>query len=132
MVPLPGGGWHAVVPLRCVPSANTTTREHWRARARRVDEIATVLGMLRLADGRGIPPLPRARLRLALHFRDRRRRDPQNYLGGAKQLVDALVRIGVLVDDDAEHLACDEPVLRVDRAAPRAEAEVLPWTDGAE
>lgn len=42
-------------------------------------------------------PLKRAVVRIVYHFRDNRRRDPDNYSG--KMLLDGLVRAGILADD---------------------------------
>lgn len=58
---------------------------------------------------RPVPPLPleRARVTLLYHFRDRRRRDPDNYSG--KMLLDGLVAAGILRDDS---FRCVELVLR--------------------
>ena len=130
------GGWRITLPLEAVPSANATTREHWAVRKRRVDEIASALIWMRsyhakrkyvLATTASAPEFDRARAVLTLYFRDSRRRDPQNYLGGAKPLFDALQRSGWLADDDAAHLTVAEPVLRVDRELPRVEIELAPW-----
>ena len=45
------------------------------------------------------PPYPIARAKVTLHyyFKDRRRRDPDNYSG--KFILDGLVKAGILVDD---------------------------------
>ena len=141
------GGWRITLPLEAVPSANATTREHWAVRKRRVDELAGHLLWARLFHR--VPALhvrphivrtgdslgrynerfvfEYSRATLTLYFRDIRRRDPQNYLGGAKPLFDALQRAGWLADDDAEHLTCAEPVLLVDRERPRVEVTLEPW-----
>ena len=45
------------------------------------------------------PPYPIARARVTLHyyFKDKRRRDPDNYSG--KFILDGLVKAGILIDD---------------------------------
>ena len=126
------GGWRLRVPLDSIPSANTTTREHWASRKRRVDTLTSELLWMRAYSVRRgtahqYPIFDRASATLALYFRDARRRDPQNYLGGAKALFDALQRSGWLADDDAEHLTVAEPVLLVDRENPRVEVTLEPW-----
>ena len=126
-------GWRITLPLESVPSANRTTREHWRARKRRVDGLTGDLIFLRSyvggRDPAARPYFERATLRLTLYFTTTHRRDPGNYGqgAGAKSLVDALVHAGWLHDDDAEHLTCAEPVLCVDRERPRVEVELMPW-----
>ena len=146
---LPDGGWRITLPLAAVPSANLTTREHWSARNRRVSALATdLLWLLHYADAPRLHTVERhsrvgnvvmarqeavvfdrARLALTLYFPRRARRDPGNFGqgGGAKGLVDALVRAGWLADDDAAHLTCDEPRIAVDRERPRVEIELHPW-----
>ena len=127
------GGRRITLPLEAVPSANATTREHWAVRKRRVDELTndligvrwTAIAFQHMTNL--TPVFTRARATLTLYFRDSRRRDPQNYLGGAKPLFDALQRSGWLADDDADHLTCAEPVLCVDRERPRVEIELEPW-----
>lgn len=42
-------------------------------------------------------PLPRAAVTLEYHFRDKRRRDPDNYSG--KMILDGLTAAGIIADD---------------------------------
>lgn len=42
-------------------------------------------------------PLPRATVTLLYHFKDKRRRDPDNYSG--KFILDGLTRAGIITDD---------------------------------
>lgn len=44
-------------------------------------------------------PLEKARVTLTFRFPDSRRRDPDNYIGGSKPLMDGLVRAGIIKDD---------------------------------
>lgn len=44
-------------------------------------------------------PIEKAVVTLIFHFTTRQRHDPDNYVGGAKPLMDGLVRAGVIVDD---------------------------------
>lgn len=52
-------------------------------------------------------PIEHCRLTLLYHFKDRRRRDPDNFSG--KMLLDGLVSAGILVDDSFQ---CIDLVLR--------------------
>ena len=52
-------------------------------------------------------PLERSRVTLLYHFRDRRRRDPDNYSG--KMLLDGMTSAGILRDDS---FRCIDLVLR--------------------
>ena len=137
------GGWRITLPLESVPSANITTREHWRMRMRRVNTLADhaywISAYYGVARPNKRPPgskqhitacvFHRARLSLCLYFPRKSRRDPGNYGpgAGAKSLVDALVKSGWLADDDSEHLTSTEPVLLVDRIDPRVVIELEPW-----
>ena len=66
-------------------------------------------------------PLPRARVTLTYYFKDRRRRDPDNYSG--KMLLDGLTVAGIIQDDSFTNI---ELVLRsgLDRDNPHVEIEV--------
>lgn len=65
------------------------------------------------------PPTPfrRAIVTLIYHFRDRRRRDPDNYSG--KFIMDPLVELGFLVDDSFDHIELRHRQGEVDRKNPR-------------
>lgn len=81
--------------------------------------IKAALGRSRV--GRPEKPLERATVHITYFFKDRRRRDPDNYSG--KMLLDPLVREGILKDDSFEVVT-----LRlsgaVDRDDPRCEIEI--------
>ena len=66
-------------------------------------------------------PLERAIVNITYYFKDRRRRDPDNYSG--KMLLDPLVREGILIDDsfDVVTLVLDG---KVDKENPRTEIEI--------
>lgn len=56
---------------------------------------------VRAAGWRG-EPLPRALVRITYHFKDRRRRDPDNYSG--KFILDGLKAAGVIEDDSFQNV----------------------------
>jgi len=118
--PLPGGGF--VLTLRDLPpSLNDWQRWHW---TRRREEMMRLAGVVRaLAMSSRLPHLGAAEARVRSYFPDRRRRDPTNYAHW-KPLWDALVRAGVLDDDDAAHLRVVAFDLLVDPERPRSEVEV--------
>ena len=66
-------------------------------------------------------PLQRAIVSITYYFKDKRRRDPDNYSG--KMLLDPLVREGILIDDsfDVVTLVLDG---KVDRQNPRTEIDI--------
>lgn len=83
---------------------------HWMIRA----------ALTRTAD-KPKAPIKRATVTLRYFFKDRRRRDPDNYSG--KFILDALVREGVLVDDSFENIRL-VLIAEVDRKNPRTEIYV--------
>lgn len=54
-------------------------------------------------------PIDRAIVTLTFHFKTKARHDPDNYIGGAKPLMDGLVRSGIIKDDS---FSCIELVAR--------------------
>lgn len=66
-------------------------------------------------------PLERAIVNITYYFKDKRRRDPDNYSG--KMLLDPLVKEGILIDDsfDVVTLVLDG---KVDKQNPRTEIEI--------
>lgn len=66
-------------------------------------------------------PIEKAVVNIAYYFKDKRRRDPDNYSG--KMLLDPLVREGVLVDDSFDNITL---VLSAshDKNEPRTEIEI--------
>ena len=66
-------------------------------------------------------PIEKAIINITYYFKDKRRRDPDNYSG--KMLLDPLVREGVLIDDSFEVVTL---VLQAshDKYEPRTEIEI--------
>jgi hypothetical protein len=96
MLTLPG-----MLPL----SMNERERAHYRTRMKELDDIE--LEFARQATGLRIPPADGKRaVRVTIHKSKRSRRtdDPANRDSRAKSILDALVRTGLLVDDDDRHL----------------------------
>lgn len=63
-------------------------------------------------------PFNRAFVEIVYYFKDRRRRDPDNYSG--KMILDPLVREGILADDSFWHITL-KLMARVDKENPRTE-----------
>ena len=66
-------------------------------------------------------PLERAIVNITYYFKDKRRRDPDNYSG--KMLLDPLVREGILIDDSFDVVTL-VLVGNVDKQNPRTEIEI--------
>ena len=89
----------------------------WRKNMRLHEEWARGVGW----EWKRLPQDVRGRWRavpavvwVTLTFREKRRRDPHNYVGTVvKALVDGLVRVGVWPDDTPEWVTVAEPVLRI-------------------
>ncbi len=105
------------------PSLNVWARKHWRIRHQQIDVITE--GLKLLAIKKQIPCIERAEVRLTYFFRDKRRRDPDNYVG--KFILDGLRKAGIIAEDNAEVLKLPQPVFRVDRANPRTEINIVEW-----
>jgi hypothetical protein len=55
---------------------------------------------------------------LELPVRDRRRRDPHNYVLTMKAVIDGITDAGAWPDDNSDHVYTREPVLVLDKTAP--------------
>jgi Holliday junction resolvase RusA-like endonuclease len=97
--------WTLTLDGRLPASMNERERtSHW-IRRRELEEITTELGWQ--VRQQKIPAATGRRfVRVTLHksLRSRRRDDPANRDSRAKSILDALVKLGVLVDDDDTHL----------------------------
>jgi len=123
-----------VVEGNPAPSLNALLRFHWAQRSKVKKQAsegwmqAAVVHAVKancyiaelLAHGE-----PR-KIDIKLYFKTRRRRDPDNYL---KVLLDALVRAGILADDNQE--MCQTTIeLLVDKERPRSEVTISEWEGG--
>jgi Holliday junction resolvase RusA-like endonuclease len=90
-------------PAECSPNS----RVHWSVRKIAADTFEAEVGVLatqiRNKDPR-LFPYEKATVSLKLVVVDRRRRDLDNFWARFKSGMDALVRAGILADDDMEHL----------------------------
>ena len=66
-------------------------------------------------------PHDKSEIHITYYFKDRRRRDPDNYSG--KMLLDPLVKEGIIVDDSFNHIELRLSA-SVDRENPRTEIEI--------
>lgn len=107
------------------PSLNEWSRQHWRARWDRVKQYTSVFIALRGAYR--LPTFERARVQMVYYFRDRRRRDPDNYT--PKAILDGLRHAGIIAEDHAGVLQLPQPRFEVDKAVPRTEIYIGPWIE---
>ena len=114
---IPGGVWIQIpFPL---PSMNEWTK--WDKRYKLAPykrELVDAVYKLKLVLG--LPKFHFATIQAVYYFKDSRRRDSaDNY--GPKLLNDALVRGGILVDDNDDLVNNPKPELKVDKVMPRSE-----------
>lgn len=89
-----------LVVSREVPSQNRRDRWHWRQR----HQDTQIWEILLRAAVRQLPPRPIGKMRVHIaSLRASLIHDDANLRGGAKGLVDALVRLGFLRDDSDEY-----------------------------
>ena len=103
------------------PSLNVWSRQHWSKRHREIRDLTE--HMMFLAMCKRVRMFRQAEVRVTYYFRDRRKRDPDNYT--PKGILDALRHAGILADDDAESISLPQPEFRVDSKMPRTEIVIL-------
>lgn len=79
-----------------IPSQNVTARRHWRANHRDVAQVAQMTRLVAWAVCNAQGP----RSVVVTSYRKQRITDEANLIGGAKSLIDGLVKAGALVDDN--------------------------------
>lgn len=114
------------LPLSLQPSLNEWRRWHWSKRHEHQVMTAQAVQIALYATRWRPPPMDRARVTYRYYWPTARRRDPDNAM--PKFLSDALVRCGVLVDDDFAHITLAIEQGGVDKQTPRIEVliEELP------
>jgi len=110
------------------PSQNVTDREHWRARGRRLRDMEWhLLAAASVAEGgRRRPPLGTM---VSVHITRSSCQllDHGNLVGGCKQLVDALVRLGFATDDSPDYMAQHYSQAKVARRAEQGTTVAIEW-----
>lgn len=94
-------------------SINEGNRLHWAERRRRLQPWALCTAAAYRQEPRTGEPVP-VLIRIELTFARAGRRDPHNYTGTQlKTIVDALVREGLVPDDDASWVSVADPLIRI-------------------
>ena len=83
---------------------NNLRRQHWSVRHRATKDAKEEIGWLAKAQWGDDEPMMKARISYMFHAKDRRKRDLDNLLAACKFIPDSLIEVGVLFNDDAEHL----------------------------
>jgi Holliday junction resolvase RusA-like endonuclease len=89
-----------------IPSLNVTLKEHWAVKKKRRDSYEETLKWLYVQGEKATKEYLRASIkkRVRIHSQRARKLDYDNLVGGAKTLIDALKRAGMIVDDSPEWL----------------------------
>jgi crossover junction endodeoxyribonuclease RusA len=109
------------------PTLNEYRRQHPMQQYReKQDWQVRTMGAFWDAYGATVKPtaMEKARVTATFHYPDRRRRDPDGAAASLKGVLDGLVAVGLLADDDFDHV---ELVVRrgePDKARPRVEVLV--------
>ncbi len=85
-----------------VPSLNAMNKMHWAKRNRLRGQWQWLVKAAVLNDRIRVRVVPKAKITIERY--GPKKLDNDNFVGGAKQLVDSLVREGFLVDDSPDHL----------------------------
>jgi len=102
------------------PSANIFLRWPWQKRERLIEKWHH--DVWALCNFSRIYPCEKLHLDCTIYFKDKRKRDPANFVTPLDKLVfDGLTRCGIIADDSPEHLTWSVPILNTDRDNPRTE-----------
>ncbi|MGY1946619.1 hypothetical protein [Nocardia asiatica] len=118
------------IPIDRPPlTSNQQRGAHWtKVRAAR----EAVAWHVRAAGGDLIPPIERCHVRITWHAPDRRTRDAGSLTAFGKAAIDALVDLGVLVKDDANHVLSEWYSVELGSEHPRINITIQPEQDTTE
>ena len=106
------------VPMLPPREYSLNSRCHWAKRYRAGRDYRTAVFLSCFTAGalsKKFNPFQKARLELTFVFAQRRTRDRDNLIAQFKPGLDELVDVGLLPDDDAEHLELGEVNIEVDK-----------------
>ncbi|HDP36248.1 MAG TPA: hypothetical protein ENN27_00025 [Candidatus Atribacteria bacterium] len=108
------------------PSKNKYVNWHWAKRKRYHEEVRDEIWVEMVNQNiKNCKPLKKAKIIFRLYFKDNRRRDVQNYLGGGIiAILDSLVDLGIIADDSYDIIR--QPVVEFykNKDDPRCEIEI--------
>lgn len=84
------------------PTLNEWARTHWTKQREKKNEWEWTVLAAALKAKTGRPGYQEARIHITYHFKQKRRRDTDNY--APKFLLDALVKAGIIEDDRADRV----------------------------
>lgn len=117
-----------VHPGRPPLTMNDAHRAHWtRKKAARERISWQVKAALSVSP---VPRLEKAKVAIVQYAPDARRRDADSLGLFRKSVLDAIVRAGVLPDDNVRHVIDGGNEIRLDRVNPRIEILITPISEG--
>jgi Endodeoxyribonuclease RusA. len=101
---IPGGKMTEIKIILPIPDAclSPNWRGHWAVRAKATKQLrktAAILALSEIALIAGPPCWKKATAQVTYHFRDKRRRDKDNFQARLKAAFDGIVDAGILADD---------------------------------
>uniref|UniRef100_A0A6M3LSS4 Uncharacterized protein n=1 Tax=viral metagenome TaxID=1070528 RepID=A0A6M3LSS4_9ZZZZ len=96
------------VPLLPPAEYSPNSRCHWAIKKKAGDAFGFAVYLLALEQKKSMIPFEKAEVSLTVIFKQNRRHDPDNFWTRFKPGMDALVRAGILKDDDTEHVKLGE------------------------
>jgi hypothetical protein len=112
------------IPLKRPPlTSNQQRGAHW-TKVR--DAREAVAWHVRAAGGDLLPPIERCHIRITWYAGDRRTRDAGSLTAFGKAAIDALVDLGVLVKDDANHVLSESYSVQLGSDNPRISITIEP------
>jgi len=113
--------WILTIP-RTPVSANRLLRMHWHDRSELLDEWKhDVYYLCRAAK---IPKLARITVSAKIYFKDKRRRDQDNFEFGLRKLLGDSLKGVVIFDDNPSFLTWGEINFAIDKDNPRTEISI--------
>jgi hypothetical protein len=106
------------------PSGNVYSRLHW---TKRMDLIAEWFYLVSIAHASQKWTGDVVRFEAVIYFKEKRRRDIANWITTLdKMCLDHIVSLGVIPDDDSEHVPEWRVRFEVDKDNPRTEVTLIP------
>lgn len=99
---------------------------HWSRRAGERKPLRRKAHILTRAAMNGRKGFLRARLDIALFYRDDRGRDTMNTIAALKPIVDGMVDAGAVYDDCWQHMELQKPTVGIDKLNPRVVLTLTP------
>lgn len=98
------GAYTMTLSMPGLPQLNAAANRHWRIRAREARHWREVVSAGVKASAEGLPESPIQTCALLCERRSSTEPDDDNLVFSFKQIVDAFIELGIVVDDSPEHV----------------------------